>query len=220
VVQAGPVDPQTYVLGPGDQLELNLWGRIDRMVTLDVRPEGKVFLQGRGAVMSAARRSPGRGTACSSRLPTNTSACTPTRAGPAAHVQGVSERCGEDARRVEATSATRCERADPAIGLADNASRRNIVLRHADSTTTRVDLDAFDRLGRLDLNPMLVDGDVIQVPAEREHATIAGAVPHWLDAETRPRRQHRDAGPARGRTHDLRDARAGVHGALPARHRA
>jgi protein involved in polysaccharide export with SLBB domain len=25
-----------------------------------------------------------------------------------------------------------------------------------------------------------------KVPAEREHATIAGAVPHWLDAEIAP----------------------------------
>jgi hypothetical protein len=48
---------------------------------------------------------------------------------------------------------------------------------------SRVDLEAFDRLGRLDTNPMLLDGDVIQVPKLRERAWIAGAVPKALEME-------------------------------------
>ena len=48
IVQAGPVDANTYVLGPGDLLEVDLWGRVARAVPLEVGPEGRVFLPGRG----------------------------------------------------------------------------------------------------------------------------------------------------------------------------
>jgi len=187
VVQAGPVDPKTYVLGPGDQLELNLWGRIDRTVTLDVSPEGKVFIQGRGAVDVG-------GKTLAWARDRVLKAIADQYVGVHAELRLVRLRtfkvyltgAVKTPGAVEVTSATRASEPLTAVGLADNASRRNIVLRHADSTTTRIDLDAFDRLGRLDLNPMLVDGDVIQVPAEREHATIAGAVPRWLDSEIAP----------------------------------
>jgi len=187
VVQAGAVDPNTYVLGPGDQLELNLWGRIDRTITLDVSPEGKVFLQGRGAVDLGGKT---LGWARDRVL----KAVADQYVGVHAELRLVRLRtfkvylsgAVKSPGAVEATSATRASEPISAVGLEYNASRRNIIVRHSDSTTTRVDLDAFNRLGRLDLNPMLIDGDVIQVPAEREHAQIAGAVPTSMEAEIAP----------------------------------
>ena len=49
IVQAGPIDPDTYILGPGDELEVNLWGRVSKTTRLVVSPEGQVFLAGRGS---------------------------------------------------------------------------------------------------------------------------------------------------------------------------
>ena len=50
IVQSGAIDPATYVLGPGDGLELNLWGRLGKTIALDVSPEGRVFVPGRGSI--------------------------------------------------------------------------------------------------------------------------------------------------------------------------
>src|SRR6185436_21047321 len=46
--QAGPVDPSAYILGPGDVLQLELWGKLTRTVLFEVSPEGKIFLTGAG----------------------------------------------------------------------------------------------------------------------------------------------------------------------------
>ena len=46
--QAGPVDPKTYILGPGDVLQLELLGKLTRTALFEVSPEGKVFLTGAG----------------------------------------------------------------------------------------------------------------------------------------------------------------------------
>src|SRR5262249_27470722 len=35
---AGPIDPATYLLGPGDVLQLQLWGRVSRSSMLTVGP--------------------------------------------------------------------------------------------------------------------------------------------------------------------------------------
>src|SRR5207247_7977601 len=50
VIQAGPVDPKTYMLGPGDLLQVDLGGRVARTVPLEVSPEGKIFLPGSGPI--------------------------------------------------------------------------------------------------------------------------------------------------------------------------
>jgi polysaccharide export outer membrane protein len=42
--------PQTYVLGPGDALILNLWGRVEKSYELTVDREGKVFVPKSGEV--------------------------------------------------------------------------------------------------------------------------------------------------------------------------
>ena len=55
IVQSGPVDPKTYVLGPGDVLELDLWGKLSRSILLPVSPEGTIFLPGSGSLMVAGR---------------------------------------------------------------------------------------------------------------------------------------------------------------------
>ena len=50
IIQSGAIDATTYILGPGDGLELNLYGRLGKTIALDVSPEGRVFVPGRGSI--------------------------------------------------------------------------------------------------------------------------------------------------------------------------
>jgi protein involved in polysaccharide export with SLBB domain len=177
VVQAGPVDPDTYVLGPGDLLEIDLWGRLARAVPLEVGPEGRVFLPGRGPLNVSGQ----------------TLAWAKDRILKMIAEQYVGVRA--DVRLVrlrtfkvymtglvrttgpfEVNSAMRASEAIAHVGLADGASRRNIEVRRVNGVSARLDLDRFERLGRQDADPLLGDGDVIQVPRAIEFVDMAGAV--------------------------------------------
>jgi protein involved in polysaccharide export with SLBB domain len=72
------------------------------------------------------------------------------------------------------------------FALAENASRRNIELRHPDGRTERVDLDAFAYLGRTEGNPELLDGDVVYVPPRKERVFAFGAFGRPGDYELAP----------------------------------
>ena len=177
VVQAGPVDPNTYVLGPGDELELNLWGRLQKTVSLDVSPEGRLFVPGRGAIDVSGK------TLAWARERILKSVAE-QYVGVHAEVRLVTLRTfkvflsGEvkTPGAVEVNSATRASEAIAEAGLLDGASRRNIIVRHGDGRDSRVDLDWLDRVGRQDRNPMLIDGDVVVVPRASEFIEISGAV--------------------------------------------
>ena len=187
MAQAGPVDPAQYVLGPGDVLQLDLWGRLMRSVPLEVSPEGKIFLPEngpidvRGRTLAWARdrilqlvADTFRGVHADVRL---------------AHLRtfkvfltGFVTRPGA----VEATSVARASEAVSGVGIAENGSRRNIEVRHRDGSTQRLDLEMFEAAGRQDLNPMLVDGDVIYVPRAVEWISVIGAVARPLRFEHAP----------------------------------
>ena len=177
VVQAGPVDPETYVLGPGDELELNLWGRLQKTVSLDVSPEGRLFVPGRGAIDVSGK------TLAWARERILKSVAE-QYVGVHGDVRLVTLRTFKvflsgDLKTdgaVEVNSATRASEAIAEAGLLEGSSRRNIVVRHSDGTNSRVDLDWLDRVGRQERNPLLIDGDIIVVPRALEFFEIAGAV--------------------------------------------
>jgi protein involved in polysaccharide export with SLBB domain len=65
----GPIDPATYVLGPGDGLMLDVLGSVTMQFALGVDPEGNVWVPDRDRSTSRARRStrPGPTSGASSR---------------------------------------------------------------------------------------------------------------------------------------------------------
>jgi len=174
--QAGPVDPSTYVLGPGDVLQLELWGRLTRTVLFEVSPDGKIFLTGAGPLEVAG----------------HTLAWTQKRAADLVagafrgvevdlrlvrlrtfrvYVAGLVNRQGA----VDVTPVTRASEAVSSVGLAPGASRRNIEIRRRSGARLRLDLDSFDLGGRQDLDPLLEDGDVLMIPRGVEFASLRGA---------------------------------------------
>jgi protein involved in polysaccharide export with SLBB domain len=175
--QAGPVDPETYRLGPGDLLQLDLWGRLIRTMPLEVSPEGRIFLPGLGPVEVAGR------------------SLAWTRAHILALVAETFRGVKADLRllrlrtfkvyltgrvnrpgAIEVNPATRASEAVDRVGVADGGSRRDIEVRRRDGPALRLDLLRIQATGRLDLDPLLSDGDVIHVPAATDFVEVQGGV--------------------------------------------
>lgn len=174
--QAGPVDASTYVLGPGDVLQLELWGRLTRTVLFEVSPDGKVFLPGAGAIAVAGK------TLAWAQGRTSELIAESFKGVHAdlrmvrlrtfrVYIAGLVERQGA----LDVTPVTRASEAVSAMVLATGAGRRNIEVRRRSGARLRLDLDSFDLAGRQDLDPVLEDGDVLVVPRGVEFASLRGA---------------------------------------------
>ena len=177
ILQSGPIDAARYVLGPGDVLELDLWGRVSRGLVAVVSPEGTVFWPGiapikvSGHTLAWARerilRLVGenfRGVQAEVRM-------IQLRTFKV-YVTGAVKTPGA----IPVTSVTRASEAVSGSGMLDGASRRNIEVRRADGTRVRLDMDQLQTLGRDRRDPTLVDGDLLSVPMANEWINVSGGV--------------------------------------------
>jgi protein involved in polysaccharide export with SLBB domain len=172
------VDPEQYVVGPGDELVLNLWGEIAESVPLKVTPEGTVLVPYVGEVMvgeltlaEAKKRIIGR--VRSRYLGKDVSVTLSGVRRFRVFVVGAVNVPGT----YTATAVDRVSMViDQAGGFLPEASQRNIEVKRADSTTVAADLLRFIVIGDLDDNPYVRDGDVVAVPARLDSVGIFGAV--------------------------------------------
>ncbi len=174
----GPVDPERYMLGPGDELELALSGRVNVRVPVAVNAEGSIFVPNLGHVrvggltIAAARarlsdefRKGYRGVQADITL------IRPRRI--LIHVAGEVGRPG----LVELQGPARVSEAvKAAAGFTGRASRRNLVVERAGGGIDSADLDRYTMLGLPSENPYLDDGDVVRVPALLHSVEIRGEV--------------------------------------------
>jgi protein involved in polysaccharide export with SLBB domain len=174
---SGPVDPDVYLLGPGDVLLLTLWGRVSRSVPIEVGPEGSALIPGSaplrvsGRTLSEVRADilrqmslQYRGVSMDLRL-----------ARPRTfriYLTGQVHRPGP----VEASGALRVGDVLTGALLLDGASHRRIEVLRADGTRVFCDLELFLQTGGAEMNPWLRDGDIIQVPTATEFVYAQGAV--------------------------------------------
>jgi protein involved in polysaccharide export with SLBB domain len=158
-------------------LELDLWGRLAHVQALVVSPEGKIFVGDTGPLLVAGHTlawardrvlaqmaETFRGVHADLklvRLRTFKVYCSGLVAKPGA---------------LEMTSASRASEAIALAGLADGASRRNIRIVHRDGTQGTLDLGLFEATGRQAFDPLLLDGDVLQVPRMTSFIEADGAV--------------------------------------------
>lgn len=176
-IVTAPVDPEAYVVGPGDVFHLTLSGRVSRSDYLTVGPEGNLFIPGVGLVrvsgltLNEARRTVLRALAEELRGVRIDLQLSRVRAMRVYLTGAVREPGGA---LIPATS--RVSEALPASALMDGASRRNVELRRRDGTRMIGDLELFNRTGRTALNPYLQDGDIINVPSAVEFVDVHGAV--------------------------------------------
>jgi polysaccharide biosynthesis/export protein len=174
---AGPIDPTTYVLGPGDVLQLQMWGRVSRTELLTVGPEGYLLVPGTGSISVVGKtlaslrtdvlerlRQRFRGVSMDFRL-----------AQPRTFRIYLTGRV-KTPQPLLATGANRANDVLTPGTLMEDASTRRIRIQHVDGTTDIADLDLFLRTGDSRLNPWLRDGDVINVPVATEFIWAQGAL--------------------------------------------
>lgn len=174
---AGAVDPQLYWVGPGDVLQLAIWGRMTRTDLLEVGPEGTVLVPGAGVVRVAGRslteardlilervRREVRGVEVDVRL-VRTRRFFVYLTGRVKHLGAI-----------EASGTSRVSEVLTPEVMLEDASRRRVEVLRRDGTRLIADLELFFSTGDPALNPIVNDGDVIQVPVATEFVHAAGAV--------------------------------------------
>jgi protein involved in polysaccharide export with SLBB domain len=175
----GPIDPATYVVGPGDGLVVLAWGAAEITHPVKVDPEGRVFIPSVGLVdigghtLSDARELVREAVLdVYQRVTVDLVLQAPRQF----KVHVVGDGAVLFPGSYAATAVTRVsELIELAGGLTANASNRRIRLRRGDRETF-VDLAGFLLTGRLDLNPFVVDGAVIEVPKRAETVLLSGSV--------------------------------------------
>jgi protein involved in polysaccharide export with SLBB domain len=172
----GPVNPETYVLGPSDELSLVLRGPEAVIHPLRVLPEGYVVLPNVGPYMvtglTLAQMKTGVKDALS-RYYRNVEIdvlLTKPRSF-VVYVSGEVRRPGP----VELTAPSRVSHALAAAGGVNNqGSIRLIEIRENGATVHVVDLFKFLRTGDTAYNPVLKEGEIVNVPPRFMRATTVG----------------------------------------------
>ncbi len=178
----GAIDPETYVLGPGDLLEVAYTGRSNPTEQVRVSPSGRIHLAPTGPVpiaglTLAAAEAKLKKTLAGFYAQTKIGLDLLEVRSFRVHVLGLVS----DPGAREVTAAHRVsDLFSPAIGGAapfvSRSSERNLVLRRSSGEKILVDLVRYKGLGDLTSNPFLQDGDVVQVPAKIDSVSVFGYV--------------------------------------------
>jgi protein involved in polysaccharide export with SLBB domain len=173
-----PIDPDRYVCGPGDVLELNFWGAQNFKLRVVVDVEGRAFVpkvgyfELKGKTLTASRQLMRDGVArYFPRLSFEMTLAEPRTF--LVQVANVVQHPGSyPARAIDRVSTV----VGKAGGLAGGASRRRIAVRRLDGSVVHADLLLYALTGDVRHDPNVLDGDIVDVPFEKLAATIGGAV--------------------------------------------
>ncbi len=172
-----PIDPATYVCGPGDVFELNFWGRQNFRLRLVADPEGRAFISKVGYVDVAGKTLSAVRTQVTKKVRGNYPGLQfdLTLLAPRKFLVHVVENVKSPgtytAQPIERVSAVLAR-----AGGITNGSRRRISIRRRNGTELRADLMLFELTGDTAHNPYVLDGDTIRVPFPDTKVTIGGAV--------------------------------------------
>ncbi len=182
------MDPARYTLGPGDQLELALFGRVTARVPLAVNAEGSIYIPNLGHVsvggltlIEARKRLSEELDRRYRGVHADITLVKPRRI--LVHVSGEVQMPG----LVELQAPARVSEAvKTAGGFTGGASRRNVTVQRARGAVEGADLERYARLGLPSENPYLDNGDVVRVPPSRLTLGLYGEVARPGVFEFRP----------------------------------
>lgn len=185
------VDSSEYVVGPGDELTIGLWGAVNQILTVPVTPEGTALVPSVGEArvggLTLAQAKKEIRLVLSRRYSATEASVTLTKirdvkikVSGAVYYPGI--------YTVPAYSRV-SEVIGRAGGLTDSAARRNIELVRVNGEKKLADLLRFERSGEGGANPHIVEGDRVVVPHRSGRGTevlVAGAVNRSGLVEWRP----------------------------------
>ncbi|MDP4200328.1 MAG: SLBB domain-containing protein [Bacteroidota bacterium] len=175
----GTIDPNTYILGPGDGLYLNVYAMHSLDQDLTVTPEGKVIIprigeaQVAGLTLTAAQKLVATLLSREYKTPDATLSMRRVRPVKISLLGEVLQPGIQTATVLQRVS----EVIDRSGGMLKTSSLRGIEIRSATGAIrARADLLRYYALGDLSANPTIEGGDVIIVPPAMQSVTIYGGV--------------------------------------------
>ncbi len=187
------IDPDAYIVGPNDVLQLYIWGEFDQPYSLQVNPEGNVLIPTvglfhiSGLSLTAAKER--LSTAVQNKYPNvDISISLVSMRFFTAYVTGAvlnegsftihpTTRVLDIIKQAGGFKGQIALQDQDAGGAANrNTGRRSIQLIHRDGTSERVDLDMFLATGDLAHNPYVRMGDMVHVSFRKHSVSIFGAV--------------------------------------------
>ena len=213
ISQDRAIDPESYVVGPGDVLQLYIWGEFDQAITVFVNPEGYALVPTIGAfdvsnhtlakvkeqIIAAAQNEKYPGVDITLTLESMrfftvylTGAVLTEGAfnvHPITRLSDLIERSGgfvDDLQGTieETVSGKKITRVQ--FTQVQPTARRSIRVKSLDGSSQEVDLAMFLATGNLDLNPYLKMGDVVHVPYRTHEVFAYGSVNEEGAQEFRP----------------------------------
>jgi protein involved in polysaccharide export with SLBB domain len=172
--------PENYVIGPGDEVRLQVWGPVDFSATLTIDRNGQVSLPKVGVVTMAGVQVRDLDKTLQKHLSkvfTNfqSSATMGRLRGIQVYVVGQARQPGT----FQLSSLSTLVNALFASGGPNvNGSMRNIELKRAGQTVTTLDLYDFIARGDKSRDMALLSGDVIVIPPVGPRVAITGAFDH------------------------------------------
>lgn len=175
----GPVDPATYILGPGDGVYLNVYAAHSLDQDLTVTPEGRLLIPRLGQVDVAGYSvvdAEARVNQVLSKDYRNPNAKLTLR-----KLRGIKINLLGEVVMPGVQTATALQRLSEVIdksgGFKEKSSLRNIEIRTATGgIRAKADLVKYFSMGDVNANPYIQSGDVIMVPRTRRIVTVYGAV--------------------------------------------
>jgi protein involved in polysaccharide export with SLBB domain len=171
-----PINPDTYVCGPGDAFELNFWGRQNFRLRVAADLEGRTFISKVGFVSVSGKTLTAVRELVKQKVRSNYPGLRfdLVLVSPRTflvHVAGNVKQPGSFAAHPVERVSVILARAGGVTG-----SRRRIAIRHKGGGEVTADLLLYELTGDTAHNPYVLDGDVIHVPFPEVVVTIAGAV--------------------------------------------
>ena len=161
------IDPEAYVLGPGDKISINLWGEMEAAYVLAITPEGRLLIPTvkdiyvGNLTLSQAKKKVKKKVLEKYRNVEVTASLIELRkfrvmiAGevenPGVYVATPADRLSELIERAQ--------------GFTGWAYEREIEITHLDGKKDIIDFVKFRQYGDVAENPFLMNGDVVTVPA-------------------------------------------------------
>ncbi|HEU4561721.1 MAG TPA: SLBB domain-containing protein [Longimicrobium sp.] len=181
-----PISRTEYLLGPGDRLDISVFGELNRLFSVLVGPEGSVVIPGVGITRVLGLnldQAEARVRQAAARYLRNVDVRL-TLAQVRTFKVFVVGNVAEPGVRT-ATAATRVSEVVTSP-TASGYRPRNVILRRSGGDSVLVDLIRFETTGDVSANPTLREGDAVVVPTADERVTVSGRVRYPGAYEFRP----------------------------------
>jgi len=191
-----PIDPLTYVLGPGDKLSIFIWGNIQAQYNLAVTPEGKLLIPMVGPVDVSGLSLTDAKIKITEKILKRFQNVEVTAdlidlrifrvsVGGAVNFPGIyNANCVTRVSEVIAKAGgfqgdekillRPLDKNKPVVLPVGTASHRNIMVKHTNGNIDIADVLIFEQAGELKYNFKLTDGDEIFVPLKEQNINLYG----------------------------------------------